>query len=57
MDERFTFNGKRYKTVVSGEEEHQCSKCAFSCWEECPLEVPNCSRYARQDKKCLFRRI
>lgn len=54
MDEKFTFNGKRYKTVVSEEGNYHCNKCAFSCWEECPLVIPNCSRWAREDKKDVY---
>lgn len=56
MKERFTLNGKLYKTVECKSSEEHCEKCAFGKYRECEYVavIPECDSYMRDDGKDVY---
>lgn len=56
MKERFTLNGKLYKTVEAKNWEEHCEKCAFLLNNECEIfdDIPRCEATERADGKNVY---
>lgn len=57
MQERFTLNGKLYKTVECKNSEEHCEKCAFLLNNECESfndDIPRCEATERADGKNVY---
>lgn len=57
MKERFTLNGKLYKTVECKNSEEHCEKCAFLLNNECENfndDIPRCEAIDRKDGKNVY---
>ena len=57
MKERFTLNGKLYKTVEVKNWEEHCEKCAFLLNNECENfndDIPRCEAVDREDGKNVY---
>lgn len=57
MKDRFTLNGKLYKTVECKSSEEHCEKCAFLLNNECENfndDIPRCEAIDRKDGKNVY---